>query len=278
MPLTVSERQYVTLPLVEREELGAGYQLLRFRAAVPLVARPGQFVMVRPADWPVAPLLPRPMSLLGGGAEPRLLVKVVGEGTRRMAGAQAGERFALLGPLGRPWPWPKPGSAPLLVAGGVGLAPLLFLARELARQPEAAGAGQPRARALYGGRTAADLPLADELGAIAELGLATEDGSRGTRGLVTALLDPALADIARAGLRPMIYACGPQAMMAAVARLAAERALSCQVSLEARMACGCGCCLGCAVPRAAGGYLYACADGPCVDAAQVGWDRAEALV
>ena len=208
-----------------------------------------------------------------GGAEPSFLVKAVGEGTRRMVQAPPEACFTLLGPLGAPWRHPRPDARAVLVAGGVGLPPLLFLARELGATREAARG--PRPLLLYGGRSAEDLPLGDEVAAVAELRTATEDGSRGTRGLVTALLEPALDELTRAGSPAELFTCGPHGMMAAVAAIAARRGVGCQVSLETRMACGYGVCLGCATARPGGGYLYACNEGPCVDATAVDW-RAEA--
>src|SRR4051794_36365337 len=170
--------------------------------------------MVRSAAWGQAPLLPRPMSLLTSGDRPSILIKVVGEGTRRMAHASSGEPFSLLAPLGKPWSACPEGHRPILVAGGVGVAPLVYLARELAAlvTPD----GSSRALSLYGGRTHADLPLDAELSAVSELRVATEDGSRGLRGRVTLLLEQALDELGERGERAKIYACGPDAMMAAV--------------------------------------------------------------
>jgi len=263
--------------LTSREDLGGGYWVLRFAADPPLKAKPGHFAMVRSLRWGQAPLLARPMSLLTVGTEPSLLVKVVGEGTRRMAAAPEGERFSLLAPLGQPWTLPPDEHRAILVAGGVGLAPLLFLARELRARGRGRGRrgrraeGPPAVLALYGGRTARDLPLAAELAQVAELRLATEDGSEGAHGRVTTLLDDALDGCSPAAEPATVYTCGPHRMMAAVARAAVARGIPCQASLEAMMACGYGVCLGCAVPRASGGYLYACSDGPCVDARLIGW-------
>ncbi len=270
--------------LHQRDAIGAAYHVLTFEAEEPVTARAGQFAMVRGAAWGQAPLLPRPMSLLTAGDRPSILVKVVGEGTRRLAHASSGEPFDLLAPLGLPWrPCPEE-NRPVLVAGGVGVAPLLFLAREIAATrpfaPQASPGSRPRERALalYGGRTAADLPLDFELASVAELRVATEDGSRGVRGRVTVLLERALDELA-SGPPPKVYACGPEPMMAAVAAIAAARGVPCEVSLETPMACGYGVCLGCPVPRAAGpdhahsGYLYACTEGPCVDAASIDWAR-----
>jgi dihydroorotate dehydrogenase electron transfer subunit len=289
-----SDKRLARLLLHRRDSIGAAYHVLEFLASAPvtmgaappsprsglLTARPGQFAMVRSAAWGQAPLLPRPMSLLTAGDRPSILVKVVGEGTRRLAHASSGEPFDLLLPLGLPFGPCPDGRRPVLVAGGVGVAPLLFLARDLAAKD---GHGV-RPLALYGARTAADLPLAADLEATAELRVATEDGGRGVRGRVTVLLEAALDDLAAAGQDVKIYTCGPEAMMAAVAAVAAVRGLPCEVSLETPMACGYGVCLGCPVPRAprAGvsvteggggppGYLYACTEGPCVDAAAIDW-------
>jgi len=227
--------------------------------------------MIRSEAWGHAPLLARPMSLLRAGDQPAMLIKVVGDGTRRMAGAQRGERFSLLAPLGTPWRHPAEGERAILVAGGVGLPPVLLLARELAASLRADGASSVRPISLYGGRSAADLPLADELEQCSDLRLATEDGSRGAHGFVTTLLAEAIAECRQQGANPAVYACGPQAMLGAVAQIAAEHDAACQVSLEALMGCGYGVCLGCPTPRTGGGYLYTCTEGPCVDACEVAW-------
>ncbi len=252
-------REQQVLPLLRRESIGDAYHVLTFAARKPVDARPGQFVMVRGAEWGDAPLLPRPMSYLTAGASPSILIKVVGEGTIRMARAEPGEPFTVLGPLGNTWRAPTPGRRPVLVAGGVGIAPLLFLAREL----HAAG---HRPLAIYGGRSARDLPLDEELSDVAELVVTTEDGSRGLRGRVTDEL------IQRLDQSMEVFTCGPDRMMAKVAELCAERDVPCEASLETPMACGYGVCLGCPVPLREGGYLYACTQGPCIDARRVDWE------
>jgi dihydroorotate dehydrogenase electron transfer subunit len=254
-------KELVTAPLLRRESIGEHYHVLTFDVPGAIPAEPGQFTMLRGAEWGDAPLLPRPMSYLTGGTTPSVLVKVFGEGTARMARAEPGEPFTLLGPLGNTWHRPVPGRRPLLVAGGVGIAPLLFLARALA-------ASGVRPVALYGGRTARDLPLEDELSDVADVVLTTEDGSRGTRGRVTDVLRGLLADAD-------VFTCGPDRMMAAVAALAAEADAPCEASLETPMACGYGVCLGCPVPTSDGSYLYACMQGPCVDARRIAWGAGE---
>jgi dihydroorotate dehydrogenase electron transfer subunit len=264
-PTEPSRRALHRLLLHRRDSIGSAYHVLTFESERPIDVAAGQFAMVRSETWGAAPLLPRPMSLLTGGHRPSILIKVVGEGTRRMAVASNGEPFLLLAPLGKPWSSVPDGHRPVLVAGGVGVAPLIFLARSLAES------GGPRPLSLYGGRTAADLPLDRELSAASELRVATEDGSRGTPGRVTALLSAALDEARVHSWSIKVYTCGPHGMMAAVAAMCAERGIPCEVSLETPMGCGYGVCLGCPVPRAAGGYLYACTEGPCVDAAAIDW-------
>jgi dihydroorotate dehydrogenase electron transfer subunit len=266
-------RQNLTYSLIGREDLGAGYQVLRFGGEEPLAAKPGQFAMVRMLDWGKQPLLPRPMSILSGGDEPSMLVKVVGEGTARMAEAAVGEGFALNAPLGRPWQLPPPDHKPVLVAGGCGVAPLVFLAERLAADGYRADGPHPAVATFYGGRSDRDLPLAERLGEVSALQLVTEDGSKGLEGLVTEPLAVALEAERDGGHKLKLYACGPHKMMAAVASLAQDFGLPCEASLEAAMGCGIGVCLGCAVSRTQGGYLYTCVDGPCVDAATVAWDK-----
>lgn len=253
----------VVVPLVRRDSVGSSHHVLTFDCDPPLLARAGQFVMVRGADWGHAPFLPRPMSLLSAGRRPSILVKVAGEGTRRFAVAEPGDRFSILGPLGRPWPACPGDRTPVLVAGGVGVCPLIFLARTLADQGK-------RPICLYGGRCAEDLVLEDDLADIGDVRCATEDGSFGHMGLVTSLLEKALADT---GGRAKVYACGPQPMMARVFAIAQAAGVPCDVSLETVMACGFGVCLGCAVPKTGGGYLYACSDGACVDGRSVDWEH-----
>jgi dihydroorotate dehydrogenase electron transfer subunit len=136
---------------------------------------------------------------------------------------------------------------------------LLFLARALLEQGKSP-------LFLYGGRSERDLPLSDELVDMCEFRLATEDGSRGTEGRVTQLLDPVLGP----GIE--VFTCGPEPMMAKVAALCEQADVPCDASLETPMACGYGVCLGCPVPLREGGYLYACVDGPCVDARAVDWE------
>jgi dihydroorotate dehydrogenase electron transfer subunit len=219
-------------------------------------------------EWGRDPLLPRAFSILrtrpDGGCE--ILVKAIGRGTRLLAELAAGAGVSVLGPLGREFPAPEVGRSDLLVAGGVGLAPLLWHA-------EAARASGIACELFYGARSARDLVLLDEIERSgARLHLATEDGSfhGGLHGRVTAALEARLRE-GDLGPRPHVLTCGPNAMMRAVVELARAHGLPCFVSVEGEMACGIGACLGCAVPLTDGTrpFGYACVDGPVFDAARI---------
>jgi dihydroorotate dehydrogenase electron transfer subunit len=247
--------QYTLARLSENQRLAAGYFVLHVECDTVAAATPGQFVMLR-GDWGRDPLLPRAFSLLrsrAGGCD--ILVKTVGRGSALLEHAPAGSRLYVLGPLGVGFPPPEPGRRDLLVAGGVGLAPLAFYAE---RHP---GADMDL---FYGARTAGDLVLLEDISRTrATLHLATEDGSGGERGYVTAALEHALD----AQAKPVrLLACGPQAMLDAVRAIATQRQLPCLVSLEGEMACGIGACLGCAVATRSRPYRYVCKDGPVLDA------------
>lgn len=261
-PRDLAPRKLVRAPLLRRDSIGDAYHVLTFDVPAGVEAVAGQFCMVRGAEWGDAPLLPRPMSYLTSGQTPSILIKVFGEGTIRMARAEPGEPFDLLGPLGLPWRPSREDRKAVLVGGGVGIAPLLFLARDLS------AAGR-KPVVVYGGRTRNDLPMYDDLREICELIVTTEDGSQGTRGRVTDVLDELL------GADSEVYTCGPDRMMAAVAERCAKRDVPCEASLETPMACGYGVCLGCPVPLVDGGYLYTCVEGPCIDARRIDWSRAD---
>lgn len=235
-------------------------------------AAPGQFAMLSPGATGAAsrfdPLLPRPMAVYRaapepGGAAVEILYRVSGRGTRLLADARPGDRVRLVGPLGVGFPLPAAGQRALLVGGGTGIASL----HELAAAARARGP----VVVLLGARTAGDLMGREDFAALGvEVRLATEDGSAGRRGLVTGLLEEALAEPG-AG-RDLVYACGPTPMMRRAAEIAAAHGRRCVVSLENRMACGFGVCLGCAVPRAGGGFALVCRDGPVLDADAVAWE------
>lgn len=251
--------------LREKQQVMPATFLLRLEApALARAGRPGQFVMVRCADpRSTDPLLRRPLALHRLHPEQgslELLVRVVGRGTAWLAARAPGDTFDLLGPLGQGFALPRPGRNLLLVAGGIGIAPLVAVA------DEALARGCAVVLAL-GARTAAELYPATLLPPEVELHVATDDGSAGRQATVIELLrDPDL------GLLPwadQLMACGPRPMLVELSAAVRAGRLRwrtgfAQVSLEERMACGVGACLGCVVPTRQG-YRRVCRDGPVFD-------------
>jgi dihydroorotate dehydrogenase electron transfer subunit len=233
-------------------------------------ARPGQFVMIHPKKFS-EPLLPRPFSIHRlQGNRVDLLIRAVGEGTRQVCDLRPGEVLEIKGPLGRGFKLDSK-KDPILVAGGIGVAPLLFLADRLVKMKRSKTLAPPRL--LIGAGSKKELfGLREFNKAGLRVQAITEDGSFGRKGLVTDLL----AGMSDKGLdQVMIYTCGPQGMLRAVASWAAARNIPCQVSLEARMACGMGACLGCSLARpddSGQGYAKVCQDGPVFEAQEVAWD------
>lgn len=256
--------------------LSAEYNVVSLDApSIAAAARPGQFVMVKTKPG-LEPLLRRPFSIFEvlrtADGQPRgisLLNKRIGLGTGQLFDVRAGERLAVLGPLGQPWPLVEPPTDAWMVAGGVGLAPFATLTEALS------GLGV-RLRLFYGARRGEDLYYADwfaERGV--ELVLATEDGSRGTHGRITVPLDAALRDTA-AEAPLAIYCCGPTPMMQAVAARAADAGRDVWVSLEQVMGCGMGGCYSCVVPvKTPGGgshFVRSCTSGPVFAASTLQWE------
>lgn len=252
--LAPPERRVAEVRGVRR--LGA-YDLITARdPAGPRDPRPGQFYMLATGDrWGAGagerPFLPRAFSHAaarphpGGGAELDFLLEDIGPGTHRLGEMEAGEALMLLGPLGAGFRPPAQGTRPLLVGGGIGVAPLLCLHHEL-------GAGD---QVLLGFRSAGHAAAAELFGGPAQV--VTEDGSVGTQGLVT---EPLAAEL-DGDPAATVFSCGPPAMLEAVRALCSERGVECQLALESHMACGFGACFGCVV-ETVGGYERVCVDGP----------------
>ncbi|MGA7704733.1 MAG: dihydroorotate dehydrogenase electron transfer subunit, partial [Solirubrobacteraceae bacterium] len=206
------------------------------------------------------PYLPRAFSYARfEQGEAHFLLEDVGPGTQRLCELQEGEQLWLLGPLGQGFDEPQDGRRALLVGGGVGIAPLAIWQDAL----QDAGA---TIKVLLGFRDRNHAEGAALLANQSSEGserpeLATDDGSVGHRGFVTALLSAELSRNPHA----IVYACGPPAMLEATRSLCAERGVPAQLALEAGMACGFGACYGCVVP-AREGYLRVCIDGPVLDA------------
>jgi dihydroorotate dehydrogenase electron transfer subunit len=255
-----------TAEITVLQALSPGYFLLSVCAPeIARVAVAGQFAQVRVMDG-LDPLLARPLSIYYASAESgevNFLFKVVGRGTSLLASRQVGERLRVLGPLGNGFSVPETASSVALIAGGVGMPPLYFLARMLRRaRPGCA------MTLFYGGRGASDLlELPRWEAQDVAVSLATDDGSAGHHGLVTAAL---LAHLSRA---PVDYlaACGPLPMLRAVQRIALATGIRGELALEARMACGVGACLGC-VCATIRGNRRVCVDGPIFALDEVSFD------
>ncbi len=227
-------------------------------------SRPGQFVMMQVRQG-MDPLLRRPFSILGVNGDVLLLLyRVVGRGTAILSERKPGDYLSVLGPLGRGFETPGEAVQPVLVAGGMGIAPLIFLSLNLARKDQQFLAG-------YG--ISSEVVPFDQLGIVGlSPAIATEDGSEGHHGRVTGLLEAVLSVKEKPSV---IFTCGPLPMLKAVAKIALGQNIPCQVSLESNMACGVGACQGCAVKNAIGSnkpYAHVCQDGPVFDAKTLDWE------
>ncbi len=234
-------------------------------------AKPGQFIMLR-IGIESKPLLRRPFSLLGLIREKdrvrgiEILYKVVGKGTRQLSGCRKGQRLSVIGPLGNAFRVPDDCRQLVLVAGGVGVPPIRFLAQSLLEQ----GRSFDRCVVFIGGRTRDDLVCIGEFDLPGFLlDISTDDGSQGHQGVVTHSLQRALEQRSV----DLVCGCGPLPMLRAVAAIAQTHGVACQVSIEAMMACGMGACLGCAVKVRDDDtrYRHVCMDGPVFDANRLEW-------
>ena len=271
MPTDVAARVIANRPL------SSDYNVLALAApGIAAAALPGQFVMLRPGTGG-DPLLRRPFSVFeilrdrsGAATGLTILSKRIGPSTSLLYDAREGQRVACLGPLGRPFTIVDPPSRAWMVAGGVGLAPFATLG-------EALVARGTKTTLFYGARSGAELFYLDffrDLGV--ELVLTTEDGSVGERGRVVAPLDRRLSSLAPAD-PVMLYACGPEGMLAATARTAMQYGRACEVSVERIMGCGLGGCYSCVVPMRGGDgafhHVRSCLAGPVLRADQISWDK-----
>jgi dihydroorotate dehydrogenase electron transfer subunit len=270
MPIDVAARVIANRPL------SSDYNILALAApAIAAAAAPGQFVMLKPRAG-TDPLLRRPFSVFeilrdenGAATGLTILSKRIGPSTSSIYSARDGDHVDCLGPLGRPFTIVDPPAEAWMIAGGVGLAPFATLAQSL------------RARGVstslfYGARRAEELFYLDFFRDLdVELVLTTEDGSVGERGRVVAPLSRRLTALHSSAV-VMLYACGPEGMLAATARTASTHSRPCEVSVERIMGCGLGGCYSCVVPmRGDDGvshHVRSCLAGPVLSADQISWD------
>ncbi|MGB9712771.1 MAG: dihydroorotate dehydrogenase electron transfer subunit [Dissulfurimicrobium sp.] len=226
-------------------------------------ARPGQFCMLSVnGNLRSDPLLRRPLSIFDSGdsGDISFLYKVTGRGTDILSQKKEGDSLDIIGPLGRGFRLDHSGPR-ILAGGGMGVAPLHFLAKRL----------EGAFSVILGAKTKGEiLPVVKTFEASAErLLITTEDGSLGEKGLVTAMLEK---ELCLSKKNVLIHTCGPWPMMRAVHDLTVKFGTRCEASLEAGMACGIGACLGCAVKKTSGGYLHVCKDGPVTDSTEIDWE------
>ena len=248
-----------------------GYRLISAIDREGPMPRSGQFYMLAAPGWggeAGRPYLPRAFSVAeagpaADGVRLDFLLEAIGPGTERLAALESGGQLEITGPLGRPFSMPRElhdgAQGAILVGGGIGIAPLAILRRELAER------GVPQ-RVLLGFRDREHSGGLD-LFRCSEVRLASEDGHAGHQGYVTDLLAVLLEGDAPEGA--VVYACGPPAMLEAVRSMCAERGVAAELAMETPMACGFGSCFGCAVPLAGGGYMRLCVDGPTVPADRI---------
>jgi dihydroorotate dehydrogenase electron transfer subunit len=248
------------------------YSLFLSAGAIGARTKPGHFAMIQAGEG-LRPYLRRAFSIadvttMAGVPALEFIVKIVGVGTAALARFAEGTQLPVLGPLGVPFPIDDllHSDRVALVAGGIGLAPLVLLARTLAARGIAADL-------FYGGRNENDVLKRGDFERF--LGphrcrYATDDGSLGRKGRVTELLTRALKGGAR---YRRAYACGPLAMFRALAGLLQDANLEGSFAMESEMACGFGVCLGCVVPMVGGRFATICKEGPCVPPSEIDWAR-----
>ena len=258
--IKIMKKYLLDLTVKAVERIHERYVLIRLTDVKPLPEMvPGQFVEVR-VDGSPSTFLRRPISINFVDCEQNelwLLVATVGDGTRKLAELKAGDTLNCLLPLGNGFTAAKQGEKVLLIGGGVGVAPLLYMGVEM----QSKGI-EPTF--LLGARTAKDLLLLDIFKRYGRVFVTTEDGSEGEKGFVTnhSILQNERFD--------RISTCGPTPMMKAVARFAKEKCIECEVSLENLMACGLGACL-CCVEKTTEGNLCVCKDGPVFNIKKLLW-------
>jgi dihydroorotate dehydrogenase electron transfer subunit len=244
---------------------------------IPQLAVPGQFVMVS-VNSQFDPLFSRPFcvyKVLKESEEIEVVYKVVGKGTSILQEKVEGDELEILGPLGNGYSLDDGEDDFIFVAGGIGIAAFYFLAEKIRESR-----GDSGVTLFFGGKSKEDIICLEDFNDLkVEIIIATEDGSLGTKGLITDLLKKNLHEKKRS--KPRLFACGPEAMLREVAFITEKKGMSCQVSLEKEMACGFGICLGCVVKQCKNvegdkelrwKYARVCKEGPVFDSREILWD------
>ncbi len=253
-----------TTSILGQNEIALGYREMSFswpeEAGRPL---PGQFLTIKASENP-APLLRRPFALSGFDEKRNLasiIYQVRGPATRLLSELAEGKNIEILSPLGNSFSLPAEGSTPLLVAGGIGLGPILYFARYLDDRGFAP-------RLIFGCRSKEFIPRLPEL-SHGKIHFCTDDGSEGFKGTSVEFLKSLNWDDFT---KPSLYSCGPHGMLLACHSLAEEREIPSETAMEQMMACGVGACMGCAI-EVVGPEKYArvCKEGPVFDSRRIKW-------
>lgn len=260
------------------QEVSPGYfKMLLHSEEVSKKGKAGQFLMLRVREE-YDPLLPRAFAIhkkIPSDSSLEILYQVVGKGTRLMSCMKPEEEIHLIGPLGNGFDISDKTERAILIAGGMGIAPFYFLAEELKKKGI-------KTHLLVGGKKNKDILCIEEFRSLGlEIDVTTEDGTLGKRGMATWLFRDLLKEKHKDFFKDAcIYACGPYAMLKNIASLTSKHSMTCQVSLEAKMACGMGACLGCVV-KARGykahlhepfSYERVCKEGPVFDSGEIFWE------
>lgn len=258
----MSKKTVANFVVIENIALNSTNFLIKFQApfALPEI-HPGQFVNMEVKNTDLV-FLRRPFSVFEVSRTENTLsviIKILGRGSKKLTELNVGEQVSLVLPLGKGFSYPDSKDRILLVGGGSGVAPMLFLAKQ-------SGLPSQNVDVILGARTSEDLILAEEYQKFGGLHFTTEDGSTGSKGFVThhPIFQNNLSQYTK------IYACGPDAMMKAVAKKAKEAGIFCEVSLENLMACGFGVCLCCIEPTIKGN-LCVCTEGPVFNINDLKW-------
>ncbi|MBI4721878.1 MAG: tetratricopeptide repeat protein [Candidatus Stahlbacteria bacterium] len=244
---SIKQRYYLKMKVIKNEKIAPDVVSLTIKdERIATLSKPGQFVNIRVSNS-YFPLLRRPISVHSTENDTfKILFKIIGEGTKILSSYKEGDEIDVIGPLGNFYAYTEYDNI-LIIAGGIGVAPLYFLAT---RAKELGST----ITTLIGAKTKNEVLCETEFAKVGKVLVTTEDGSYSIKGKVTGLLNPI-------SLPEIIFACGPEGMLKAVKMYAHSHFIPCQVSLERHLACGMGVCLGCAVARSKG-YKYVCKDGP----------------
>jgi dihydroorotate dehydrogenase electron transfer subunit len=254
--------------VVEHQDIQGGYRLLVMAApGIASEVKPGQFVHVRVPHLGES-ILRRPFSVFRVEQDRlSILYKDVGRGTRTLQYLRPGEAISLIGPLGHGFPGLSEGHFPVIVAGGYGMAALYLTAKTL----------PVKGVAFFGGRSARDILCVKDFQALGwDVRVTTEDGSLGTKGIVTVALD-AWWNGEGEGRKPEMFACGPTGMLRAVSKRAIEKGWRAWVSVDEKMGCGVGACLTCVVKIRTDepdGWKWqrSCREGPVFECREIVWE------